>query len=420
MQEQMAASGADLPVVVSIAGNDSLIFGEQDARYSSPFNNAAIQQGVANVIVVESVADSAASAGGATRSPFSNTNGHISAPGTDITSTVRPPALYGVKSGTSQAAPHVAGLIGYLYSADPNLPRPTLSQNTVLELLQANSVAVAGGAANRIDAYLAVLALDGDQLPTPSSAPVRHALMDANNDSTFDELDIEQFRVRFLDIATGQPLAAGAADWSRFDLNGDGRTGGPTTTRFDLDRVGSTQYGATSYTSGVTQSGLEASFDENAVTDLDILCYYAGSSLYQGSDENLESLLGEPCGFEDDEEEEDGGDPFIGTWAGTDRCQDLQDDPPVFGDPDPILIEIFRSGDELTVRYDVRPAGNARYELQVQVSGAGFSGGPNEAHPDVTISATLADNQLTGTLVDAEDAECEFTVECIDCISGSN
>jgi hypothetical protein len=75
-------------------------------------------------------------------------------------------------------------------------------------------------------------------------------------------------------------------DYSRYDLNGDGFTGGFTLAVFDLDRVGSTQFGAPRITADVTQDiqGLELRFDETILTDLAILCYYAYSDLFQGND----------------------------------------------------------------------------------------------------------------------------------------
>lgn len=105
------------------------------------------------------VADAPASPGGATRSGFSNVNGHISAPGSDIVSTVLFDG-YDDKSGTSMAAPHVTGLVSYLYSLDPALPRPDLSDNALRDILQDSAVPVAGGASDRIDAFGAALELD--------------------------------------------------------------------------------------------------------------------------------------------------------------------------------------------------------------------------------------------------------------------
>jgi hypothetical protein len=62
--------------------------------------------------------------------------------------------------------------------------------------------------------------------------------------------------------------------YGRYDLNGDGFTGGTRTSRFDLDRVGSTQYGAAGYGSDVTQEieGHTVHFNETQLTDLQVLC----------------------------------------------------------------------------------------------------------------------------------------------------
>ena len=69
-------------------------------------------------------------------------------------------------------------------------------------------------------------------------------------------------------------------DFSQYDLNGDGFTGGSTTERFDLDRTGSTQYGTSVYSTVLQNIGGDVSFNENQLTDLQILCYYAYSPLY--------------------------------------------------------------------------------------------------------------------------------------------
>ena len=65
------------------------------------------------------------------RSDFTAIGGHVAAPGVDITSTVGAPLLYGSYSGTSMAAPHITGLVSYLYSIEPNLPRPTMTSNPI-------------------------------------------------------------------------------------------------------------------------------------------------------------------------------------------------------------------------------------------------------------------------------------------------
>jgi len=109
-----------LPVIVTAAGNESnTAVGTQPASYLSDFNNAGLVQGAANIIVVEALD---LESGVATRRLSSNIGGHVSAPGGGILSTI-PTNTYGFEDGTSMAAPHVAGLAGYLYALDPTLPR---------------------------------------------------------------------------------------------------------------------------------------------------------------------------------------------------------------------------------------------------------------------------------------------------------
>jgi subtilisin family serine protease len=145
----------DLPLFVVAAGNDSNDgFGTQDAKWGSPFTYAGLELDIENIIVAESVALSLGSPGDATRSSFSNLNGFISAPGSNVLST-EPGDTYGVKSGTSMASPHVTGLISYLLAVDP-----TLTHSEVRDLLTANGVAVAGGASDRIDAFASAMDVD--------------------------------------------------------------------------------------------------------------------------------------------------------------------------------------------------------------------------------------------------------------------
>ena len=68
-------------------------------------------------------------------------------------------------------------------------------------------------------------------MPTQQSLPwirnypdmeVRRAILDLNEDRLFDEKDVEKFLTEF-------DTANGAKDYSRYDLNGDGLTGGTGT-----------------------------------------------------------------------------------------------------------------------------------------------------------------------------------------------
>ncbi len=199
--------------------------------------------------------------------------------------------------GTSFAAPAVSGLAAYLWLLSPELENrgPATTKQAI----------VANARNNIIDAYASMLSLDAAATPDPSSAPIRRALLDVNQDGVFNELDLILFlqHLYFFDTNTNtitfEAPASTAADFSVFDLNGDGfTTSGSRRERFDLDRVGSTQFGAANY-SIVTQSieGEDVRFDENELTDVEILCYYAYSPMYQGDTDARKKLMAGRCGL---------------------------------------------------------------------------------------------------------------------------
>jgi hypothetical protein len=199
-------------------------------------------------------------------------------------------------NGTSYATPQVAALAAYLWLLSDDLRYVQPIEKTRQAILQ-------NLRHNAIDAYAAVLSLDEAVPPTTQTAPVRLALLDVNGDGLFDEKDIDNI-LRFLYFVDGQgnithQLPTNTqTDFSRYDLNGDGFTtaSGDHRERFDLDRVGSTQYGTTVY-STVTQAieGQPVGFNENELTDVEILCYYAYSPLYAGSFDVRKSLLDGRC-----------------------------------------------------------------------------------------------------------------------------
>jgi hypothetical protein len=200
-------------------------------------------------------------------SAFSNSSPDVLAVGEAV--------LANGNDGTSFAVPQVSGLAAFLWMVSPDLRDQPVAVTKRAIITNAN---------NRfLDAYATVLSLDaGGVLPTPQSAPIRKALLDVNGDGKFDEADLGIFLAHLQD-SNGNPLAPSAPDYSRYDLNGDGFTGGSTTERFDLDRVGSIQYGATSYATVTQQIEQKTvSFDETALNDLQILCYYAYSGMYTG------------------------------------------------------------------------------------------------------------------------------------------
>lgn len=229
---------------------------------------------------------------------FSDSNPDVFAVGSDI---VIPTETLPVR-GTSFAAPQVTGLASYLWllssGAKAHVPNfndlNALPASVTRQAILANTRA--GTGVNLIDAYATILSMDAAQLPTPATAPIRLSLLDLNNDGKFDDGDVAGFLGIFLD-GNGKAREPSTQDYSRFDLNGDGFTGGSRTERFDLDRVGSTQYGTTRYDSVVTQQieGGTVSFDETQLTDLNILCYYSYSPLYTGDTAARTALLASSC-----------------------------------------------------------------------------------------------------------------------------
>jgi hypothetical protein len=154
IQEVILRRKVALPVWVTIAGNDI----GMEARWGSPMAFAGLRGAAsdANIIVVEAL-----DAPGTKRWGSSNHTAHLSAPGVDIQSTVLD-GRYEFDSGTSMAAPHVAGLVGYLYTLDPGLGAPNLVQNPVRALLlqYAERKEMAEGVAPRINAFATVMGLE--------------------------------------------------------------------------------------------------------------------------------------------------------------------------------------------------------------------------------------------------------------------
>ncbi len=220
-----------------------------------------------------------------------------------------------IDTGTSITAPQVSGLATMLWAVDGALISPLHQGNaaTLLSSTQASNTvflisstarplpAVASPNNQAIDALAAMLSLDMPQAVTPTTAPVRQLLLDQDGNGTFDQNDVLIFIRNYYKDPTRfeafQPMPGSAPDFSVSDLNGDGYTGAWTTTTFDLDPTGSTQYGAPllNVVSKQILDGHTLHFDENAVTDLDVMCYYAYSDLFTGTDTNGSIRAGLGC-----------------------------------------------------------------------------------------------------------------------------
>jgi len=254
---------------------------------------------ITNTLVVENVVNSPGPPfRGLCIDQTSFTGGQVAAIGRDVY--VLDGATIGVatETGTSFSAPEVAGLALYVWAIAPTL---TPQQVAHVLTVTARQVGVGGDprcapgrtAAPVIDAYNAILSLDASDATGglfPSVVPVRTALLDTDDNGRFDQNDLQNFMLVYnLPPPTSR-------DYGRFDLNGDGFSGGPGMARFDLDRVGSTQFGQGHFgTVFEPIGGHTVFFDETKASDLDILCYYAYSALYTGNPSARDQLMLAQC-----------------------------------------------------------------------------------------------------------------------------
>lgn len=214
--------------------------------------------------------------------PGSVMQGTLSGIGTEVWSFTA--TWPGKATGTSMATPQAAGTAAFAWSLDPDL-----SVLEIKELIEDTAEERPVNSSSDfdcnaiypqpvVDAYSAVLQAGG--------ADVRQAILDVNQTGTFDEDDIASYLDAFDE-------AEGELDYSRYDLNATGRTGGEDTDRFDLSMNG--YYELISFEA----QGFDFFVDESSLRDIDILCYYAYSSLFEGDEQSRDDLLDGPCGIEE-------------------------------------------------------------------------------------------------------------------------
>ena len=213
--------------------------------------------------------------------------GNLSAIGTNVFSLTGASIGADYMSGTSMATPQVAGLAAYLWAL-----KTWVAPQGIIDIIRGTADTSSCGYPSidprpLIDAYAAVLGLDRGY----NDSTIRRALLDVadrngnpGSDRHFTEKDIEVFLNRF-------DAADGVKDYSRYDLNGDGKTGGDTKAKFNLDM----NYPFTYTTISQKIEETSVSFDENSLTDLEILCYYAYSRLYTGDTDKRKELLENKC-----------------------------------------------------------------------------------------------------------------------------
>ena len=203
--QRIARRSKEILFVVA-AGNDSMNRAAPlNTKWGSPFAWAGTQDFATsarsdNVLVVEAIGRNDK------RADFSNIGGHIAAPGVDILSTLGPGEnLFGVCSGTSQAAPHVAAVATLLFELAPN-KKP----QEIAAILRQTSVPPLAGSqgAPRLDALDAVLKVNPQGL---------QMLADLNKDGAVDEADLTIFKSQLDEITANRTAGTSFTH----DLNGD-------------------------------------------------------------------------------------------------------------------------------------------------------------------------------------------------------
>lgn len=216
------------------------------------------------------------------RNLSSTIGGNVGAIGTNVFSFSGPrTARFWSDGGTSSATPQVAGLAAYMEMISETLPTK-LSVQEIISRIRSANYKPDGIPTPAIDAYASMLSLDSGL----NASFVRLAILQPTivspavpkKNFAFD--DALLFLQAFFPMAYGLNAPAPAQqNFSRFDLNGDGYTGGSRTYPFKLD--------SSTVAFGMLRqypNGISVNINESAVTDFEILCYYVNSKLYDFAD----------------------------------------------------------------------------------------------------------------------------------------
>jgi len=172
-------------------------------------------------------------------------------------------------SGTSYASPQVAGLASYMWLLDDGLRHEPVANTLHLIAGAAQNTRTVSGI---LDAYSPVIAVDSVR----GGLKIRKTLLDANGDGVFDHIDLKAFADAYGLDDPDRPSIPSARDFSRYDLNGDGTTGGIPIESFDLDGSPLDDTGrATLGDVDVRIEDYPVTMNERALSDLEILCFYA-------------------------------------------------------------------------------------------------------------------------------------------------
>ncbi len=303
----LAASGdAHRLLYVVSAGNQRIGQSVASGFDTAPWASIVAQSGVPGSLVVENVLHEEVVPIPEVTQPgdpvfafclssWSYEGGTISAPADPIAvydseGTPNPGAF-----GTSFAAPQVAGAAMVLWQHAPSLSSAEVAERLKVTArptdrlrLSTSPMCAAAAPAPLLDSHQAVLSAD---LGVPA-APARRFLLDVDGSGRFDKDDVEAFLDHFAD-----PAVSNQPTFDAYDLNGDGKIGALSKAPYDLDGPFAPAGTALSYAFAhqemVDEDGttIQVQYDEKAVSDLDVLCYYAYSPLFHAPDASARNDL---------------------------------------------------------------------------------------------------------------------------------